>query len=408
MFLHILQPVLQVCHIKVGHLRDILVPYSIRERFTIQTVSVTFRALHISKELVSPFLATVAFVVLHYILQVFHYTIKLHKVVAGGVDLFLVNFHSFERTIHNLAHRLLRNILNRSLQVTFIFLQDGLNLPENHLVLVFSKRNDSTCVNACLVIRNHLLQVDFADYSQTLTVRAGTLRRVEREHVWSRILVGDTRSRVHQALRESLGLTRILLHNHQHTVALFHGSLYTVAQSLIILALYGKFINHHLDIMILVAVHLHTSHDFLHLAIHTDVEIALTTHTLEELTIVTLTLSHEWSQNIDALLVVIVEDHLDYLLLSVFHHRLTAQIAVGSTRTCVEQTQIIVDFGSSTHRRTRVLIGRLLFNADHRRKTSNLVNIRTFHIAQEVAGISRESLDIAALTLGENSVEGKR
>ena len=75
-------------------------------------------------------------------------------------------------------------------------------------------------------------------------------------------------------------------------------------------------------------------HDF---AIHTNVEVTLAAHALEEFTIMPLALANEWGEEEDAMTSVVVEYHVDDLFLGVFHHRLAAVIAVGGAGTSIEQ-----------------------------------------------------------------------
>ena len=120
-----------------------------------------------------------------------------------------------------------------------------------------------------------------------------------------------------------------------------------------------------------------------------------------------LTAFDEWRQDENLLARIVLLNHLDDLLLGIFHHRLARLIAVGLAGTGKEQTHIIIDFCGGAHRRTRILVGCLLFNADDRRETRNLVDIGTLHATQEVAGISREGFYIAALSLGKDGVKGQ-
>ena len=120
-----------------------------------------------------------------------------------------------------------------------------------------------------------------------------------------------------------------------------------------------------------------------------------------------LALSDEGSQKINGLSRIIVAYHVDDFLFGVFHHFLARHIAVRRSRTCKEQAQIVVDFGGSTHCRPGILVGGLLFNADDGTQSRDLVNIRTLHVAQEIAGISRKRLDIAPLSLSKNRIKSQ-
>ena len=52
--------------------------------------------------------------------------------------------------------------------------------------------------------------------------------------------------------------------------------------------------------------------------------------------------------------------------------------------------------------------GGLLLDGDGRRQAVDLVDVRLLHHLEELAGIGRQALDIAALALGIDGVEGER
>ena len=67
-----------------------------------------------------------------------------------------------------------------------------------------------------------------------------------------------------------------------------------------------------------------------------------------------------------------------------------------------------MDFGHRADGRARVLRGRLLLDGDRRRQAVDLVDVRLLHHLQELARVSRQRLDVAALALGVDRVEGER
>ena len=73
----------------------------------------------------------------------------------------------------------------------------------------------------------------------------------------------------------------------------------------------------------------------------------------------------------------------------------------------VEYAQVVVYFGDSRHRRARVVRTALLVYGDCGRETDYLIYIRLLHLAQELSGVTREALDVAALPLGENGIESQ-
>jgi hypothetical protein len=74
----------------------------------------------------------------------------------------------------------------------------------------------------------------------------------------------------------------------------------------------------------------------------------------------------------------------------------------------VEQAQVVVDFGDGADGRARVVAGGLLLDRDRRREAFDQVDVRLFHQLQELPGVGRERLDIAALAFGVERVEGER
>ena len=136
-------------------------------------------------------------------------------------------------------------------------------------------------------------------------------------------------------------------------------------------------------------------------------QVTLATHGLKKLSVMSLAATDDRCQNQDFMTGIVVLNHLEQPLLGVFHHRLACVVAVGLSCTGKEQAQEIVYLGGGTNGGTRVLVGGLLLNADDGAESGYLIDIRTLQSAQEVAGIGRERLDVTALALGEDGVEGK-
>ena len=121
-----------------------------------------------------------------------------------------------------------------------------------------------------------------------------------------------------------------------------------------------------------------------------------------------LALPDDRRQDKDALVEISLVNGLRNLFLGIFHHLFATCVAISISSTCKEQSQIVVDFRNRANRRTRVLVGGLLLDADNRRQARNLVYIRALHVAQEVAGVGRECFYVSALSFGKDSVESQR
>ena len=169
------KPLTQFGDIHRGELGDVLVPYLIRQCLSVQTLTVALGALALGEELVGPFLSGGGVVVVHDVTQVFDDTVEGHEVVAGRVYQFFVDAYVLDSTVEHLTECLVRDILNRSLETIVVFLQNGVDLPEDHLVLVFAQWNDTAVVDVDLAVGDHFLQVDLVDDTQSFAVRTGAL-----------------------------------------------------------------------------------------------------------------------------------------------------------------------------------------------------------------------------------------
>ena len=101
------------------------------------------------------------------------------------------------------------------------------------------------------------------------------------------------------------------------------------------------------------------------------------------------------------------QDAVDDLL---HGHARDLAAAVGAVRmpgAREQQPQVVVDLGDRADGGARVPAGALLVDGDGRRQPVDLVDVRLLHLAQELPGVRRQALDIAALALGVDGVEGQ-
>ena len=405
-WLHIVEPLSQLHDVHRGEFRDVLVPDAVGEGLSVEPLSVALGALALGHELVCPLLCCCRLVVVDHVAQVFDDAVEGDEIVAGGVDDVFVDAYVLQRAVEYLADGVVGELGDGCLHIEAVFLQDGLNLPEDHLVLVFPERDDASFMDAQPAVGHHLGEVYLADDAQTLAVWAGALGGVEREVVRRRVGVADAGGGAHQTLGEVLDAARVFVEDHDQPVALLHGDGDRLLESVVV-TLDLKLVYDHLDVVVLVAVYLHAARDLHQLAVDADVQVSLAAHRLEELAVVALAASHQGGEDEYALGGILVEDHVDDALLGVFHHLLAGGVAVGAAGAGEEQAQVVVDLGGRPDGRARILVGGFLLNADHGREAGDLVDVGALHAAEEVAGVGREGLDIPSLSFGEDGVEGE-
>src|SRR5262249_14365591 len=70
--------------------------------------------------------------------------------------------------------------------------------------------------------------------------------------------------------------------------------------------------------------------------------------------------------------------------------------------------QVIIDFSCSCDCRSWVRAGTALFDGDGRRQAFNEIDIRLFHLIEELPRISGKALDVAALPFRIKRIESER
>ena len=234
--------------------------------------------------------------------------------------------------------------------------------------------------------------------SQTLAFWAGSHGGVERKHIGSWLTIGNTRDGTHQTPTEITYLLALGIKHEEQTVALVKAFGHRLVQTFRILILHTQLVNDHLNVMHLVAVQFHATLYHVHLAVYTDIDITFAQNRLENLAVMSLSSLNKRSQKKNAPLGIVRKYHLHNLLFCILYHALPTFIGIGGCSTGIKKSEEIIHFGHGSHRRTRILVGSLLFYGDYRRQSGYLVNVRTFKIAKEVTGIGRKSLDVSPLS----------
>ena len=80
---------------------------------------------------------------------------------------------------------------------------------------------------------------------------------------------------------------------------------------------------------------------------------------------------------------------------------------VGDAGARPEQAHVVVDFGDGADGAARVAAGGLLLDGDGRGQALDAVHVGLAHQLQELPGVGGEGLDVAALALGVDGVEGE-
>ena len=129
---------------------------------------------------------------------------------------------------------------------------------------------------------------------------------------------------------------------------------------------------------------------------------------VEQLAEFSLATPHQRRQDLDLGSFRPLEDGVCDLTRALALDRSAAVRTVRCACASVQQSQIIVDLGDGPDRRAGIVTGRLLLDRDRRGQPLNGVDVRLLHEAEELPRVRRERLDVAALTLGVDRIEGER
>jgi len=167
-------------------------------------------------------------------------------------------------------------------------------------------------------------------------------------------------------------------------------------------------IDHHFNVVGVVFIQLDVVGELPHLTIDAHAGKALGHQAAEEFDVGALLAAHHRRKQLVAGALGQGEDLIDHLVDRHRPDRALALGAVGLTGAAEQQAQVVLDLGDRAHGRARVVAGRLLVDRDRRRQSLDRIDVRLVDLAQKLARIGREALDIAALALGKDRVEGQR
>ena len=135
---------------------------------------------------------------------------------------------------------------------------------------------------------------------------------------------------------------------------------------------------------------------------------ALAAQLLELLPVLALAAAHDRGHHHEPGALGQLHHLVDDLLGRLAADRPAADVAVRMADPRPQQAQVVVDLGHRADRRARVARGRLLVDRDRRREPLDRVDVGLVHLPQELARVGRQRLDVAALSLGVDRVEGQR
>ena len=167
-------------------------------------------------------------------------------------------------------------------------------------------------------------------------------------------------------------------------------------------------VDHHLDVVLELLVEGRRLGDLVELAVDLHpLEAAL--HQLGQLlAVLALAAADDRGEQVEARALGQRQHPVDHLRDRLALDRQAGRRRVGDADPGEEEPHVVVDLGDRADGGARVAAGGLLLDGDGRRQAVDLVDIRLLHHLEELAGVGRQALDVAALALGIDGVEGER
>jgi hypothetical protein len=274
-------------------------------------------------------------------------------------------------------------------------------------------RRDGTLGEAQVRVGDHQLLVDLELAADT---RAGGARAegvVEGERARldlvdrERVLVG-----ARQVLGEGVEALLVVLGQvdelgQDAAVGELERRLHGVREALLDAALDDEAVDDDLDGVLVLLAQLRRIAELDELAVHPRAGIALRGQLLEEVDELALARPHDGGEDLEAGALVELEQLVDDLLRRLLGHELAADGAVGASDAGPQEPHVVVDLGDGPDGGAGVLARGLLVDRDRGRETLDEVDVRLVHLTEELSRVGGERLDIAALPLREDGVEGE-
>ena len=173
-------------------------------------------------------------------------------------------------------------------------------------------------------------------------------------------------------------------------------------------ALHHDAVDHHVDVVGEFLVERRHFGDLVELAVDFDALVALLHELGEFLAVFALAAAHDRREQIKPRAFRQRQDAVDHLRHGLALDRQAGRRRIGHADARPQQPHVVVDLGDGADRGARIARGGFLLDGDGRRQAVDLVDVRLLHHLQELPRIGRQALDIAALALGIDGVEGER
>src|SRR3569623_1143982 len=411
--LHRRDELVRVLHGHPGDLGDRTLVDVHRARLRAQARAFADRARDGPEELLVVLLRAIARRLAVAALELRQDALEPHRPLAGRVPAFPLDVHPFvTRAVHQHVALLLAELVPRLVEIDLERLRervDDVRGPAAVLRDRLAPHRDRALADRPRRIGDDEIRIRGEPLAEPVALDAHAERRVEREALRRQLGEADAalRARVCLGVGPRDLLARAL--DHQLALALAQRGLARVGEPALVLRVDRDPVDHQLDRVLLLlleaAADLVEPHDH---AVDPDADDAGLRELDEQLAELALAVLRLRREHRDLGLLGQLGKLVDDLAGGPRTDRATALVAALLAGTRVEHAQVVVDLGRRADRRPRVRAGGLLLARDRRRQDADPLVLRLLHLAEELARVRGQRLDVAALAFGVQRVERER
>ncbi len=259
-------------------------------------------------------------------------------------------------------------------------------------------------------IGDQQLDVELLQVAEAAAVGAGAVRAVEGEHPRFELLQEGAVLRAGEPFGVELVDVVVGQERPHEPVALQQGGLGRLGQPRSVVGVDLHAVDDDLDVVLLVAFERRGGRlvEGLDHAVEPHAREAFLLEVGEQLAVLALAAADDGRQQQGAGARVALDQPIDDLGRRLPFDGAVADRAVGGSCAREQQPQVVVDLGDGAHGGAGVVAGRLLVDRDRGRQPLDGVDVGLVHDAEELTGVRRQALDVAALTFGVDRVERER
>ena len=302
---------------------------------------------------------------------------------------------------------LARQLAERHGQVDAEVAAQRLERLAHQLAIAARPRRDRAVGERLRLVGHDARRIEVDRRAEPLAVGAGAVRRVEGEGARRHLRHAQAAVHARQPPREQpvAGVVRV---DHDDVVGEVERHLDRLGQPPLDAAADDQPIDDHLDRVVPPAIELDVLVERPELSVDPRLREPARAQAGQLLLELALAAAHDRREHVDARVLRVEHHHVDDALERLAGDLLAAVRAVRHADAREQQPQVVVDLGDRADRRTGVGSGRLLLDRNGRRQPVDQIDVGLLHLLEELARVGRQRLDVAALPLGVDRVEGER